>query len=72
MTKWAEIALYVAGAVLVTYVTMSNSVSQHSYRLDKLEKDFSQHLDEHHQEYKEIQATLLDIQLKLAKLNSGK
>ena len=43
-----------------------------SYRLDKLEKEFSEHLDKHEVQYKEIQSTLTEIKVELAAIASKK
>jgi len=72
MNKWLEIAIYVGGGILVTYVTMSNSISQHSYRLDRIEHEFDQHISEHQKEFKEVRDLLTDIQIKIAKISGDK
>jgi transcriptional regulator NrdR family protein len=68
MSDWVKIMLTLAGAVILFY---SNFQTQ-SYRLDKLEKEFSEHLDKHEVQYKEIQSTLTEIKVELAAIASKK
>ena len=72
MNKWLEIAFYVIVGVVGTYTTMNSTLTQHTYRLDKIEKDFSDFKDEAAKDRKDIQSMFLDIQVKLAKLQGNK
>lgn len=72
MSKWLEIAFYIVVGIVGTYTTMNSTLSQHSYRLDKIEKDVADFKDESAKDRKEIQAMFLDIQIKLAKLQGGR
>jgi len=69
MNKWLEIAFYIGCGIITTYVTMSSTLSQHSYRLDKLERDVSDYAAEAKQDRKEMRDLLVDIQIKLAQLS---
>ena len=68
MSEWLRLVLAIAGAVIVTYTTMSSTIAQHTVRLDKLEKDFSVMAEDHRNDMKDIQNMFMDIQVKLAKL----
>lgn len=72
MSEWLRLAMAIAGAVIVTYTTMSSTIAQHSVRLDKLEKDFSLMAEDHRNDMKDIQGMFMDIQVKLAKLQGSR
>ena len=68
MSDWVKIMLTLGGAFVLFY---SNFQTQ-SYRLDKLEQDFSSHLNKHEAQYKEIQTTLTEIKVQIAELANRK
>lgn len=67
MSRWIEITLTVAGAIIVAYITMSGDIQSTKIKVDQLEKNVA----EQKSDYKTIQAMLIDIQIKLAKLSGA-
>ena len=64
MSRWLEIALTVAGAIIVAYIAMSGDIQTTKIRVDQLEKM----VEEQRTDNRAIQALLIDIQIRLAKI----
>ena len=64
VSRWLEIALTVAGAIIVAYIAMSGDIQTTKIRVDQLEKM----VEEQRTDNRAIQALLIDIQIRLAKI----
>ena len=64
MSRWLEIALTVAGAIIVADIAMSGDIQTTKIRVDQLEKM----VEEQRTDNRAIQALLIDIQIRLAKI----
>jgi len=67
MIRWIEIALTIAGAIIVAYMTMNGDIQASKVRVTQLE----QSIIEQRTDNKEIRAMLLDIKVQLAKLSGN-
>jgi cell division protein FtsB len=67
MIRWIEIALTIAGAIIVAYMTMNGDIQASKVRVTQLE----QSIVEQRADNKEIRAMLLDIKVQLAKLSGN-
>lgn len=64
MLDWIKTGLSLAGLAVLLWA----SVQQHGFRLDQIEETLQKHLENHESQNKELQATLLKIQLDLRDL----
>jgi hypothetical protein len=68
MIRWMEIALTIAGAIIVAYMTMNGDIQTTKVRVNQLEEAIA----DQRADNKEIRAMLLDIKVQLAKLGNQK
>ena len=64
MSEWIKAFIMVGGMAITMYVVQK----EHSYRLEALEKQFSQHLQMHERDLNEIRKDINQIKVDIARL----
>ena len=62
---WVKIGITLLGVAVTVYVM----VQQHDYRLGRLEDGMERHLATHETQYREIEQTLVQIQIGLGRIS---
>jgi archaellum component FlaF (FlaF/FlaG flagellin family) len=68
MNEWAKLII----ALLIWATTFYSTANVIFYRVEKLEKDFGQHIATHEQQNKEIMNAIMELKIEVARLADKK